>query len=100
MPGYKTLKRFDTLCIDMTDEDLQLRWQHYTRALFSSATSTVVALVALGPTNGISAIGIVISGPFLWNAFVKRRIVHRHMAGRGIIPHTRKRDMFVPIICE
>lgn len=100
MPGYKTCEEFEIICQTLTDEELQLRWQHYTRALASSTTSTVVALVALGPTQGISVIGVVVSGPFLYNAFVKRRIVGRHIHSRGIVAQTRKRDIFVPIICE
>lgn len=96
MRGFK-FAAFDGLCADLSDEELQLKWQHYTRALTSASTSTTVAILAAGPTGGVSMIGAMIAGPLLHNARKKRAIVGRHMLSRGLEPETRSKDIYVPL---
>lgn len=96
MRGFK-FAEFDALCADLSDEELQLKWQHYTRALTSASTSTSVAVLAAGPTGGVSIIGAMIAGPLLHNARRKRQMVGRHMRSRGLEPETRRKDVLVPM---
>lgn len=94
--GFK-FAEFDAMCADLSDAELQLKWQHYTRALTSASTSTTVAVLAAGPTGGVSVIGAMIAGPLLHNARKKRQMVGRHMRARGLEPETRSRDVYVPL---
>lgn len=88
---------FDTLCGELDGEQLQLKWQHYTRALSAASTSTAVATLAAGPTGGVSMIGAMIAGPLIHNARKKRQIIERHMKTKGIEPETRNKDIYGPM---
>lgn len=96
MRGFK-FAEFDALCAELSDEELQLKWQHYTRTLTSASTSTTVSVLAAGPTGGVSMIGAMIAGPLLHNARKKRQMVGRHMRSRGLEPDTRAKDVYVPL---
>lgn len=88
---------FDALCGELDGEQLQLKWQHYTRALSAASTSTAVATLAAGPTGGVSMIGAMIAGPLIHNARKKRQIIEHHMSIRGIKPETRNKDIYGPM---
>lgn len=94
--GFK-FDEFDALCGELDGEQLQLKWQHYTRALSAASTSTAVATLAAGPTGGVSMIGAMIAGPLIHNARKKRQIIERHMSIRGIEPETRNKDIYGPM---
>lgn len=94
--GFK-FDEFDTLCGELDGEQLQLKWQHYTRALSAASTSTAVATLAAGPTGGISMIGAMIAGPLIHNARKKRQIIEHHMSIRGLAPETRNKDIYGPM---
>lgn len=94
--GFK-FDEFDTLCGELDGEQLQLKWQHYTRALSAASTSTAVATLAAGPTGGVSMIGAMIAGPLIHNARKKRQIIERHMRTKGIEPETRNKDIYGPM---
>lgn len=88
---------FDALCGELDGEQLQLKWQHYTRALSAASTSTAVATLAAGPTGGVSMIGALLAGPLIHNARKKRQIIEHHMSIRGIEPETRNKDIYGPM---
>lgn len=94
--GFK-FDEFDTLCAELDGEQLQLKWQHYTRALSAASTSTAVATLAAGPTGGVSMIGAMIAGPLMHNARKKRQIIERHLKSKGIEPETRNKDIYGPM---
>ncbi|KAK7722194.1 hypothetical protein SLS64_000727 [Diaporthe eres] len=94
--GFK-FDEFDALCGELDGEQLQLKWQHYTRALSAASTSTAVATLAAGPTGGVSMIGAMIAGPLIHNARKKRQIIEHHMSIRGIEPETRNKDIYGPM---
>ncbi|KAG6359660.1 hypothetical protein INS49_013183 [Diaporthe citri] len=94
--GFK-FDEFDDLCGELDGEQLQLKWQHYTRALSAASTSTAVATLAAGPTGGVSMIGAMIAGPLIHNARKKRQIIEHHMSIRGIEPETRNKDIYGPM---
>lgn len=94
--GFK-FDEFDALCGELDGEQLQLKWQHYTRALSAASTSTAVATLAAGPTGGVSMIGAMIAGPLIHNARKKRQIIEHHMNIRGIEPETRNKDIYGPM---
>lgn len=94
--GFK-FDEFDALCGGLDGEQLQLKWQHYTRALSAASTSTAVATLAAGPTGGVSMIGAMIAGPLIHNARKKRQIIEHHMVIRGIEPETRNKDIYGPM---
>lgn len=94
--GFK-FDEFDALCGELDGEQLQLKWQHYTRALSAASTSTAVATLAAGPTGGVSMIGAMIAGPLIHNARRKRQIIERHMKSKGMEPETRNKDIYGPM---
>lgn len=94
--GFK-FDEFDSLCGELDGEQLQLKWQHYTRALTAASTSTAVATLAAGPTGGVSMIGAMIAGPLIHNARKKRQIIEYHMSIKGIEPETRNKDIYGPM---
>lgn len=94
--GFK-FDEFDALCGELDGEQLQLKWQHYTRALSAASTSTAVATLAAGPTGGVSMIGAMIAGPLIHNARRKRQIIEHHMSIKGIEPETRNKDIYGPM---
>lgn len=94
--GFK-FDEFDALCGELDGEQLQLKWQHYTRALSAASTSTAVATLAAGPTGGVSMIGAMIAGPLIHNARKKRQIIEHHMSIKGIEPETRNKDIYGPM---
>ncbi|KAI3399515.1 hypothetical protein diail_6537 [Diaporthe ilicicola] len=94
--GFK-FDEFDVLCGELDGEQLQLKWQHYTRALSAASTSTAVATIAAAPTGGVSMIGAMIAGPLIHNARKKRQIVEHHMSIRGLAPETRNKDIYGPM---
>ncbi|KAJ0109071.1 hypothetical protein J7T55_002263 [Diaporthe amygdali] len=94
--GFK-FDEFDTLCGELDGDQLQLKWQHYTRALSAASTSTAVATLAAGPTGGVSMIGAMIAGPLIHNARKKRQIIEHHMSIKGIEPETRNKDVYGPM---
>ncbi|CAN8095497.1 unnamed protein product [Discula destructiva] len=95
--GFK-FDEFDALCADLDADQLQLKWQHYTRALSAASSSTAVATLAAGPTGGISMIGAMIAGPLMHNARKKREIIEKHMTALGVEPETRKKDIYGPAL--
>lgn len=95
MRGFK-FAEFDAQCSDLDVDQLQLKWQHYTRALSAASTSTAVATLAAGPTGGVSMIGAMIAGPLMHNARKKRHIIEKHMGMKGAAPDTRKKDIYGP----
>lgn len=97
MRGFK-FAEFDAQCSELDVDQLQLKWQHYTRALSAASTSTAVATLAAGPTGGVSMIGAMIAGPLMHNARKKRHIIEKHMGMRGSAPDTRKKDIYGPAI--
>lgn len=97
MRGFK-FEEFDALCADLDADQLQLKWQHYTRALSAASSSTAVATLAAGPTGGVSMIGAIIAGPLMHNARKKRQIIEKHMAALDVTPETRKKDIYGPAL--
>lgn len=97
MRGFK-FDEFDALCADLDADQLQLKWQHYTRALSAASSSTAVATLAAAPTGGISMIGAIIAGPLMHNARKKRQIIERHMSALDVTPETRKKDIVGPAL--
>ncbi|KAJ4386890.1 hypothetical protein N0V93_009789 [Gnomoniopsis smithogilvyi] len=95
MRGFK-FAEFDAQCAELDVDQLQLKWQHYTRALSAASTSTAVATLTAGPTGGVSMIGAMIAGPLMHNARKKRQIVEKHMTLKGSTPETRKKDIYGP----
>lgn len=94
--GFK-FDDFDALCGEVDGKQLQLKWQHYTRALSAASTSTAVATLAAGPTGGVSMIWAMIAGPLIHNARNKRQIIEHHISIRGIEPKTRNKDIHGPM---
>ncbi|KAL1862761.1 hypothetical protein Daus18300_008405 [Diaporthe australafricana] len=94
--GFK-FDEFDVTCGELDGEQLQLKWQHYTRALSAASTSTAVATLAAAPTGGVSMIGAMIAGPLMHNARKKRQIIEHHMSVRGLKPETRNKDIYGPM---
>lgn len=95
MRGYKFVE-FDAQCSELDADQLQLKWQHYTRALSAASTSTAVSTLTTRPTGAISMIGAMIAGPLIHNASKKRDIVQRHMESKGSAPDTRNEGIYGP----
>lgn len=93
MRGFK-FAEFDALCSELDVDQLQQQWQHYTRALSATSTSTAVATLApgrLGSTGGVSMIGAMIAGPLMHNARKKRHIIEKHLGMKGAAPEILKK---------
>lgn len=90
-------KKFDAKCANMSIDELQREWQHYTRLISGSATSTAVSGAAIPFTLGVSAIGVGLAAPAIHNARKKREIIERHLQCLGTTHHTRKRDVLAPM---
>lgn len=90
-------KKFDAKCANMSIDELQREWQHYTRLISGSATSTAVSGAAIPFTLGVSAIGVGLAAPAIHNARKKREIIERHLQRLGTTHHTRKRDVLTPM---
>lgn len=84
---------YDYKCSQMSPEQLQREWNHYTRLITGSATSTALSGLALLPTLGVSMIGIAIGSSGIHNARKKRDIIDRHLARYGQEHKTRMRDV-------
>lgn len=90
-------KKFDAKCANMSIDELQREWEHYTRLISGSATSTAVSGAAIPFTLGVSVIGVGLAAPAIHNARKKREIIERHLQRLGTTHHTRKRDVLTPI---
>ncbi|KAK6537113.1 hypothetical protein TWF694_011312 [Orbilia ellipsospora] len=90
-------KKYDEKCSTMTPEELQLQWEHYTRLISGSATSTAVSGAALPLTMGVSSIGIALAAPAIHNARKKREIIEKHLNRHGTTHVTRKRDVLTSV---
>ena len=90
-------KKFDAKCANMTVDELQREWEHYTRLISGSATSTAVSGAAIPFTLGVSVIGVGLAAPAIHNARKKREIIERHLQRLGTTHHTRKRDVLTPM---
>ncbi|KAK3325936.1 hypothetical protein B0H66DRAFT_549795 [Apodospora peruviana] len=86
-------KKYDQKCVGMSPEELQREWQHYTRLISGSATSTAVSGLAIPLTAGVSLIGVGMAAPAIHNARKKREIIEKHLQTRGTTHNTRKRDV-------
>lgn len=86
-------KKYDKKCEEMTPDELQLQWNHYTRLITGAATSTTVSGLAVPLTGGLSAIGVAISAPMIHNARKKREIIDKHLSKHNEAHVTRKRDV-------
>lgn len=84
---------FDQECSTLTVEELQTKWEYYTRQIAGAGTSTGVASLALVPSFGLSAMGVAISAPIIHNARKKREILEKHFKRHNVEPVTRKRDV-------
>jgi hypothetical protein len=84
---------YDAECSQMSSEELQRQWNHYTRLITGSATSTTISSLALPFTLGISGIGVLIGGAGIHNARKKRGIIDRHLYRYQEQHRTRKRDV-------
>ncbi|KAK6354149.1 hypothetical protein TWF730_008565 [Orbilia blumenaviensis] len=91
-------EEYDAKCAEMTIEQLQLEWEHYTRVAYGSGTSTAVAGLAIPFTLGVSILGMIFSAPINHNARKKREIIETHFKSRGETPVTRKRDTVLPVV--
>ncbi|KAK5087197.1 hypothetical protein LTR05_004368 [Lithohypha guttulata] len=89
--------KYDAKCAAMSAEELQREWEHYTRLISGSATSTAVSGLAMPFTLGVSSIGVGLASMSIHNARKKREIIDRHLGQRGALHNTRKRDVFAPI---
>src|SRR3954471_15386498 len=85
--------KYDQKCSQMSPEQLQLEWEHYTRLISGSAASATIAGSALVFTAGVSLIGVAIGSAGIHNARKKRKIIDRHLARYREEPTTRKRDL-------
>ncbi|KNG45778.1 hypothetical protein TW65_07524 [Stemphylium lycopersici] len=84
---------YNQSCSQMSPEELRREWNHYTRLITGSATSTTLSGLAALPTAGISLIGVMIGSAGIHNARKKREIIDYHL-GRYEEQHkTRKRDV-------
>jgi hypothetical protein len=77
----------------MSLEELGREWNHYTRLITGSATSTALSGLAALPTVGISLIGVLIGSTGIHNARKKRDIIDYHLARYEEQHKTRKRDV-------
>lgn len=77
----------------MSLEELRREWNHYTRLITGSATSTAISGLAAVPTLGISMIGVMIGSAGIHNARKKREIIDYHLARYEEKHTTRKRDV-------
>jgi hypothetical protein len=84
---------YDAECSQMSLEELQREWNHYTRLITGSATSTTISSLAVPFTFGISGIGVLIGGAGIHNARKKRDIIDRHLCRYQEQHRTRKRDV-------
>ncbi|KAJ9664042.1 hypothetical protein H2198_000545 [Neophaeococcomyces mojaviensis] len=90
-------KKFDVKCASMSIDELQREWEHYTRLISGSATSTAVSGAAIPFTLGVSVIGVGLAAPAIHNARKKREIIERHLNRHGTTHVTRKRDVLTPM---
>lgn len=97
MRGFR-FAEFDAQCSELNADQLQQRWQHYTRALSAASTSTAVATLAAAPAGGISMIGAMIAGPLVHNARKKRHIIEKHMGLKGVAPDTQNSENYGPTL--
>ena len=86
-------KKYDEKCQGMGQDELQREWQHYTRLISGSSTSTTVSALAIFLTSGISIIGVGLSAPAIHNARKKRNIIEKHLNELETTHRTRKRDV-------
>ncbi|EFQ93267.1 hypothetical protein PTT_09401 [Pyrenophora teres f. teres 0-1] len=86
-------EKYDQKCSQMSPEQLQLEWDHYTRCLSGAAASATLGGSALVFTAGVSLIGVAIGSAGFHNARKKRQIVKRHLARYREAPTTRRRDV-------
>jgi hypothetical protein len=84
---------YDEKCSEMSPEELSREWNHYTRLITGSSTSTTISGLALPFTLGISGIGILIGSAGIHNARKKRAIIDRHLARHQEQHRTRVRDV-------
>ena len=77
----------------MSLEELRLEWNHYTRLITGSATSTTISGLAAPFTGGISLVGVFIGSTGIHNARKKRAIIDCHLARYEEQHRTRKRDV-------
>ncbi|KAA8611229.1 hypothetical protein TUN199_11601 [Pyrenophora tritici-repentis] len=80
-------------CSQMSLEELRREWNHYTRLITGSATSTTLSGLAALPTAGISLIGVIIGSTGIYNAQKKRAIIDYYLARYEEQHKTRKRDV-------
>ena len=84
---------YDGRCSHMSLEELRLEWNHYTRLITGSATSTTISGLAAPLTGGISLIGVFIGSTGIHNSRKKRAIIDCHLARYEEQHRTRKRDV-------
>ncbi|EUC28170.1 hypothetical protein COCCADRAFT_109852 [Bipolaris zeicola 26-R-13] len=77
----------------MSVERLRLEWNHYTRLITGSATSTTISGLAAPFTGGISLVGVMIGSTGIHNARKKRAIIDCHLARYEEQHKTRVRDV-------
>lgn len=82
---------YNEKCSQMSLEQLNLEWNHYTRLISGSAASATLGGSALVFTAGVSLIGVAIGSAGFYNARKKRQIIKRHLDQKQ--PITRKRDV-------
>ncbi|KAI2487814.1 hypothetical protein Ptr902_01947 [Pyrenophora tritici-repentis] len=85
--------KYDEKCSQMSPEQLQLEWEHYTRLISGAAASATLGGSALVFTAGVSIIGVAIGSAGFHNARKKRQIIKRHLARYREAPTTRRRDV-------
>lgn len=84
-------------CENLSEEQLHLEWQSYTRQVYGGVTSTATAVVFTPYTAGLSLVGIGFSAPRIHNARKKRAIIKANLHSQGKEPVTRMRDVVVPM---
>lgn len=84
---------YDIKCANMSAGALQVEWQSYKRYSVGGSTSTVISLLAALPSGGSSLLSLGISGPQIYNARKKLKIIERHLNRLGTTHRTRMRDV-------
>jgi hypothetical protein len=85
-------------CSKISPKELQNEWNHYTRLITGSTTSTTIPGLAALPTLGVSLIGVTLGSSGIRNARKKRAIIEQHLARQGQEPATYTKDVLRPAV--
>ena len=86
-------KSYTLKCKSLSNDELQLQWQKYTREIASGGTISSTSVMFVPLTAGISSIGLPISTSKMYNARKKMQIIDAEFGKRGETHVTRKRDV-------